>query len=67
MRGFSLVVVLGLLDVVTSLVERHELQGARASEVVAHEFQLFCNMRHLPRPRIEPTCPALAGKFFLNH
>ena len=34
------------------------------SAVVTHGLNLFCGMRDLPGPGIEPVSPALAGGFF---
>ena len=48
--------------VVAALVESR-LLAARASVVAAHGLSWLCGMRNLPRPRIEPGSPALAGRF----
>ena len=69
-RDYSVAVIHGLLIVVASLVGENGLQGVPASVAAAPGLlstdstavghQLSC---HLPRPRIEPVSPALAGGF----
>ena len=72
----SLVLVCGLLIVVTSLAVEHGLQGrwliSYGSQDLQHKInscgawvQLLCGMWDLPRPRIKPMSPALAGGFFI--
>ena len=59
-RGYSLDVVSRLSVEVTSLVVEHRLKSC------CTWASLFCGMWDLPRPRIEPVSPALAGRFFTN-
>ena len=47
---------------VTALVESR-LSAARASVVAAHGLSSLCGMWDLPRSRIKPGSPALAGRF----
>ena len=75
-RGLSLVaasggplfiVVRGPLTVATSLfvaslVAEHRLQTRRLSSC-GSRAQLLHGMWDLPRPGLEPVCPALAGRF----
>ena len=60
----------GLLVAVASLVwspgsRQHGLQQLqhKDSVVAAHGRSWLCGMWNLPRPRIEPVSPALAGRF----
>ena len=73
-RGLLFIAVRGLLIVVTSLVAQHELQarglsscGSQALELRLSSCgaQLSCSAACaiLPRPRLEPVSPALAGGF----
>ena len=50
------------LTVAASLVEEHTLQTRRLSSC-GSRAQLLCGMWDLPRPRLEPVSPALAGRF----
>ena len=71
MRALSLVVasgghlfiaVRGLLTITASLVAEHRLQMRRLSNC-GSRAQLLRGMWDLPRPGLEPTSPALAGRF----
>ena len=59
----------GLLIAVASLIAEPGLYSLRAlvvqyvGSVVGVHRQLPLNIRDLPRPGIEPICPALAGRF----
>ena len=70
-RGLSLVVasggllfiaVRGPLTVAASLVAEHRLQTRRLSSC-GSQAQSLRGMWDLPRPGLEPVCPALAGRF----
>ena len=50
------------LTVAASLVAKHRLQTRRLSSC-GSRAQLLCSMWDLPRPRLEPVSPALAGRF----
>ena len=70
-RGLSLVVAsrghssswcAGLFTIAASLVAEHRLQMRRLSNYGSWA-QLLRGMWDLPRPGLEPVCPALAGRF----
>ena len=61
-RGPLLITVRGPLTVVASLVAEHRLQTRRLSNC-GSRAQLLRGMWDLPRPGLEPVCPALAGRF----
>ena len=50
------------LTIEASLVAEHRLQTRRLSNC-GSRGQLLCSMWDLPRPGLEPVCPALAGRF----
>ena len=52
----------GPLTIAASLVAEHRLQTRRLSNC-GSRAQLLCGMWDLPRPGLEPVCPALAGRF----
>ena len=54
--------VRGPLSIVASLVAEHRLQTRRLSNC-GSRAQLLHGMWDLPRPGLEPTFPALAGRF----
>ena len=51
----------GPLTIVASLVAEHRLQTRRLSSC-GSRAQLLRGMWDLPRPGLEPVCPALAGR-----
>ena len=61
-RGPLFIMVCGPLTVVASLVAEHRLQTRRLSSC-GSRAQLLRSMWDLPRPRLEPVSPALAGRF----
>ncbi|KAM9103852.1 little elongation complex subunit 1 isoform 2-T2 [Megaptera novaeangliae] len=61
-RGPAFIAVRGPLIIVASLVAEHRLQTRRLSNC-GSRAQLLCGMWDLPRPRLEPVSPALAGRF----
>ena len=61
-RGPLFIAVRGPLTIVASLVAEHRLQTRRLSSR-GSRAQLLCGMWDLPRPGLEPVCPALAGRF----
>ena len=61
-QGPLFIVVRGPLTVVASLVVEHRLQMLRLSSC-GSRAQLLRGMWDLPRPRLEPVSPALAGRF----
>ena len=61
-RGPLLIAVRGPLTIAASLVAEHRLQMRRLSSCGARA-QLLRGMWDLPRPGLEPVCPALAGRF----
>ena len=61
-RGPLFISVRGPLTIVASLVAEQRLQTCRLSNC-GSRAQLLRGMRDLPRPRLEPVSPALAGKF----
>ena len=56
------IVVHGPLTVAASLVAEHKLQTRRLSSC-GSRAQLLRGMWDLPRPRLEPMSPSLAGRF----
>ena len=60
-RGPLLIAVRGPLTIVASLVAEHRLQTRRLSSC-GSRAQLLRGMWDPPRPGLEPTCPALAGR-----
>ena len=61
-RGPLLIAVRGPLTITASLVVEHRLQTRRLSNC-GSGAQLLRGMWDLPRPGLEPVCPALAGTF----
>ena len=61
-RGPLFIAVRGPLTVMASLVAEHRLQTRRLSSC-GSRAQLLRGMWDLPRPRLEPVSPALAGRF----
>ena len=61
-RGPLFIAVRGSLTVAASLVAEHRLQRRRLSSC-GSRAQLLRGMWDLPRPGLEPVCPALAGRF----
>ena len=61
-RGPLFIAVRGPLTIATSLVAEHRLQTRRLSSCGARA-QLLRGMWDFPRPGLEPTSPALAGRF----
>ena len=61
-RGPLFIAVRGPLTVVASLVAEQRLQTRRLSNCGSWA-QLLRGMWDLPRPGLEPVCPALAGRF----
>ena len=61
-RGPLFIVVRGPLTITASLVAEHRLQMRRLSSC-GSRAQLLRGMWDLPRPGLEPVCPALAGRF----
>ena len=61
-RGPLFIAVRGPLTIVASLVAEHRLQTRRLSNC-GSRAQLLCGVWDLPRPRLEPVSPALAGRF----
>ena len=61
-RGPLFTAVRGPLTVAASLVAEHRLQTRRLSSC-GPRAQLLRGMWDLPRPGLEPMCPALAGRF----
>ena len=57
-----LITVCGPLTIAASLVAEHRLQARRPSNC-GSRAQLLCGMWDLPRPGLEPVCPALADRF----
>ena len=60
-RGPLFIAVLRPLTIAASLVAEHRLQTRRLSNC-GSRAQLLCGMWDLPRPGLEPTSPALAGR-----
>ena len=61
-RGPLFIAVRRPLTVAASLVAEHRLQTRRPSSCGSW-VQLLRGMWDLPRPGLEPACPALAGRF----
>ena len=61
-RGPLFIVVRGPFTIAASLVAEHRLQTRRLSSC-GSRAQLLRGMWDLPRPRLEPESPALAGRF----
>ena len=61
-RGPLFIAVRGPLTIAASLVAEHSLQTRRLSNCGSWA-QLLRGMWDLPRPGLEPVCPALAGRF----
>ena len=61
-RGPLFIAVRGPLSIAASLVAEHRLQMRRLSNC-GSRAQLLRGMWDLPRPGLEPVCPALAGRF----
>ena len=61
-RGPLFIAVRGPLTIAASLVGEHRLQTHRLSNC-GSRVQLLRGMWDLPRPRLEPVSPALAGRF----
>ena len=60
-RGPLFIVMRGPLTITASLVVEHRLQTRRLSNC-GSRAQLLRGMWDLPRPGLEPVCPALAGR-----
>ena len=60
-RGPLFIAVRGPLTVVASLAVEHKLQMRRLSSC-GSRAQLLHGMWDLPRPELEPSSPALAGR-----
>ena len=60
--GPLFITVRGPLTISASLVAEHRLQTRRLSSC-GSRAQLLRSMWDLPRPGLEPVCPALAGRF----
>ena len=61
-RGPLFIAVRGPLTIAASLVAEHRLLTRRLSSC-GSRAQLLRGMWDLPRPGLEPVCPALAGRF----
>ena len=61
-RGPLFITVCGPLTIAAPPVAGHRLQTRRLSSC-GSRAQLLRGMRDLPRPGLEPVCPALAGRF----
>ena len=61
-RGPLFIAVRGPLTIAVSLVAEHRLQTRRLSNC-GSRAQPLRGMWDLPRPGLEPMCPALAGRF----
>ena len=61
-RGPLLIAVRGPLTIAASLVAEHRLHMRRLSNCGSRAW-LLRGMWDLPRPGLEPVCPALAGRF----
>ena len=61
-RGPLVIAVRGPLTIVASLVAEHTLQTCRLNNC-GSPAQLLRGTWDLPRPGLEPVCPALAGRF----
>ena len=60
--GPLFIAVRGPLTIAASLVAEHRLQTRRLSSC-GSRAQLLHSIWDLPRPGLEPMCPALAGRF----
>ena len=60
-RGRLFIVVRGPLTIAASLVAEHRLQ-TRSLSSCGSRAQSLRGMWDLPRPELEPVCPALAGR-----
>ena len=60
--GPFFIAVRGPLTIAASLVAEHRLQTRRLSNC-GSRAQLLRGIWDLPRPGLEPVCPALAGRF----
>ena len=60
--GPLFIAVRGPLTIAASPVAEHRLQTRRLSNC-GSRAQLLCGIWDLPRPGLEPVCPALAGRF----
>ena len=61
-QGPLFIAARGPLTIAASLVAKHKLQMRRLSNR-GSRAQLLRSMWDLPRPGLEPVCPALAGRF----
>ena len=61
-RGPLFITMRGPLTIAASLAAEHRLQTRRLSSC-GSRAQLLRGMWDLPRPGLEPVCPALAGRF----
>ena len=61
-RGPLFIVVRGPPTIAASPAAEHKLQTRRLSSC-GSRAQLLRGMWDLPRPGLEPVCPALAGRF----
>ena len=61
-RGPLFIAMRGPLTIAASLVAEHRLQTCRLSNC-GSRAQSLRGMWDLPRPGLEPVCPALAGRF----
>ena len=61
-QGPLFIAVDGPLTIATPLVAEHRLQTRRLNNCGSQD-QLLHGMWDLPRPGLEPVCPALAGRF----
>ena len=61
-QGPLFIAVRGPLTIAASLVAEHRLQTRRLSSCDSRA-QPLRGMWDLPRPGLEPVCPALAGRF----
>ena len=62
-RGPLFIAVRWPLTIAASLVAEHRLQTRRLSSR-GSRAQLLRSMWDLPRPGLEPVCPALAGRLY---
>ena len=60
--GPLFIAVHGAFTIAASLIAEHRLQTRRLSNC-GSRAQLLHGMWDLPRPGLEPVCPALAGRF----
>ena len=64
-RGPLFIAVRGPLTIAASLVAEHRLQTRRLSNC-GSRAELLRSVWDLPRPGLEPVCPALAGRFSIT-